>query len=45
MLFSEQSINGDALLELSESDLKDLQLKLGPRKIINKFLSELRCKS
>jgi len=40
-----QFINGEALLELSESDLKELQIKLGPRKIIKKFLDELKCKS
>ncbi|XP_036138784.1 uncharacterized protein LOC118644388 isoform X3 [Monomorium pharaonis] len=44
-IFLEQSINGEALLELSESDLKELQIKLGPRKIITKFLHELKCKS
>lgn len=43
--FPEQFINGEALLELSESDLKELQIKLGPRKIIKKFLYELKCKS
>lgn len=43
--FSDQFINGEALLELSESDLQELQIKLRPRKIITKFLNELKCKS
>lgn len=45
LLFSDQSINGEALLELSESDLKELKIKLEPRKIITKYLYELKCKS
>lgn len=45
LLFTDQSINGEALLELSDSDLKELKIKLGPKKIVTKFLHELKWKS
>ncbi|XP_071578153.1 uncharacterized protein, partial [Temnothorax nylanderi] len=40
-----QCINGEAFLELSDPDLKELGIKMGPRKIITKFLQELKWKS
>lgn len=42
-IFRENAINGISLLELSENDIRnDLQVKLGPAKVLVKHINILR---